>query len=604
MKSNATYIFLFVLAVVSGLSAQSGCPGCQLDLPADMAEDTIFIGETPNATYNSYYEADLSFRLPMTTTPVANSGGSVPPNLNINRIDIVQVRNLPPGLSWEASNTSFDVSNGETDGCVRFCGTPLAVDSFSIEVVLSANLFIFSQETSVFVPLVVEPATSSNGGFSLVNPSGCNSVTVDFINNVPSNGADGYSYSWNFGNDSISTEENPGSQTYNSEGVYPISYEAIIDTAGYFLTSVTVLETSCIDLLGNRPDLKVNVFNPDDEYIHTSDIVFNTSLPVSYSMLLPIGEGTYRMQIVDDDGGLDGADDDCGSVLFTRDMDGTFTVGDLTLSFTLFHPVDTVRGVDTVVVYKDPALPIFAELPSSSFCPEDSVRLEVTNYSRDLNWFLDSASLNLPDTQTVYYASTPGEYMVRYINSNGCLSQAIAPVFDFYPPLDTIAIETFGNLIQGDSSALAPDAYFVWELNGEQIDEDRMRFCATQSGVYTLIVFDAQTRCTSRSNVVIDVDPNVFCDIVSTEEQLSMANWQLFPNPGNGPVTISGGLESATDLQLQLVDVTGRVLRKQNVFANAGDWQFTWPDLQLTTGVYYVLISNDHETVSLPLVRQ
>ena len=102
MKANVTYIFLFVLAVVGGISAQSGCPGCQLELP-QLPEDTIFVSETPNATYNSYYEADLSFRLPRTTTPVAGMG--IPPNLNIGSFEILQVLNVPPGLNWEANQT-------------------------------------------------------------------------------------------------------------------------------------------------------------------------------------------------------------------------------------------------------------------------------------------------------------------------------------------------------------------------------------------------------------------------------------------------------------------------------------------------------------------
>lgn len=600
MKSTVTYIFLFVLAVVGGISAQSGCPGCLLDLP-DLPEDTIYISETPNATYNSYYESDLGFRLPMTTTPVAGDG--VPPGLNISSFEILQVLNVPPGISWEANQTMFQVNDGETDGCVRLCGTPLVIDTFFIEVVMKVNLFI-STETSVFIPLVVEPATSSNDGFSITNPSGCGSVTVDFTNNVPSNGLDGYTYNWDFGNGDSSILENPASVTYDSVGVYPINFEANIDTTGYFLTAVTILEAGCNDILGGAPDMKVNVRNPQGEYIYTSDVIDNTNAPVSFTMYLPIGEGTYQIQIIDDDGGLDGADDECGVISFTRNEDGTFSDGDLTIDFTIFHPVETITGTDTVYVYEQPESPTFDDLLAPTICPEDFATLSVSNFTSGLTWFRDSIPLGLPDTQTVYMTNVPGNYLVRYTSPDGCLSEAMAPVFDIYPPLDTVLIETFGNLIQADSSTLLPGSIFSWTLDGVDLDEDRMRFCASESGLYELSVIDPITRCISMSRVLMEVDPNVFCDIVSTREVLVDADWEVYPNPSRGPINIKGELFQGTNLVIQLHDFTGRLLLRQSTFAPKGVWQYALDVPKLPAGVYQLTISNETEAISLPVIRR
>lgn len=600
--TTRTYIFLFVLAVAGGISAQSGCPGCLLDLPAGLAEDTIFLSETPNGSYGEYYEADLSFRMPRTTTPVANNGGNVPAGLNIGSIEIVNVLNVPPGLSWEPSASFFEVIEGETDGCVRFCGTPLLVDSFVMEVVLRANLFI-STETSVFVSLVVDPAVSSNDGFTLINNAGCGSVTADFINNVASNGEDGFSYFWDFGNGDTSTVENPGSIVYDSPGVYPIDYTATIDTTGYFISGITVLETGCTDLISN-PDLKVNIFDPDGNYIYTTQVIDNTDTPVSYSLFLEIGEGTYAMQVVDDDGGIDGADDDCGTIFFTREQDGTFSVGDLILSFTIFHPVEMVTGTDTVIVLAQPDVPQFDDLPFESICAGDSVRLEVLNYQGGLSWSLDSFPLGLPDSQSVLYVMDTGRYEVIYTSPDGCLSSAVAPSFEIVAPPDSLLVQSFNNLIQADSAALPPNTDFIWLLDGEEIDETRLRFCATQTGLYTLVITDVATRCSASSSVFVNFDPDKPCDVTSVREAFTQVDWRVYPSPGNGPLTISGELAERADLLLKLTDVSGRTLFQQATTAEVGNWQLQLELPQLPAGVYYLLLTGQRETIALPVIRR
>lgn len=603
MKKVILFFGLLLCGPATILLSQTGCPGCEVSLPAELPTDTIFISSTPDATHGEYYEADLSFRLPITTTPVANTGSNVPAGLNIASFEVVQVLGVPPGLSWEANQTFFEVSEGITDGCVRFCGTPLLVDSFSIEVILDVNVFITTQ-TSVFVPLIVRPAVSANDGFSLVNNEGCGSVTVDFINNVPSNGDEGYNYEWDFGNGFASTLENPTSVTYDQPGEYPVDFTATIDTTGYFLTSVTVLASGCSDIFGGAPDLKVNVFDPDGNYILTTEVVDNTDPPVNWTMFLPIGPGEYAMQIVDDDGGLDGADDDCGTINFTREEDGTFTSGDLTLNFSIFHPVDTVRGTDTVRVFPVPAAPEFDPILTVAFCPGDSVPLSVSNYDDGLEWFLDSIPLGLPADQTTVFATEPGNYFVRHTSPDGCLSElAPAPGFAFLPQPDTLDILNLNNLVQADTFALPAGATFSWTLDGAPLDETRLRFCALASGTYELTVIDPETGCPARSRVTVDYDPGKPCDVVSTQEWLAAANWRVFPNPGNGPLTLQGSPERGTELRLRLVDITGRTLFQRQTFATGPNWQHTFDLPQLPAGLYYLLVSNQDAVISLPVVR-
>jgi len=61
--------FLTILFFQIQIHAQTGCPGCQINLPSGLSADTIYLDDFPDAAVNTPYDVDLSFRLPMTTTP-------------------------------------------------------------------------------------------------------------------------------------------------------------------------------------------------------------------------------------------------------------------------------------------------------------------------------------------------------------------------------------------------------------------------------------------------------------------------------------------------------------------------------------------------------
>ncbi len=606
---KTTYIFLFVIGVAVQVMAQSSCPGCTISLPDSLSADTIYLGSTPPATVFQPYEADLSFRMPMTTTAVANAGVSVPPGLNITEIEIIQVNNLPPGLSWEASQTVFAVQE-ETDGCVRFCGTPLLVDSFLVEVVVRASLgVLFSQETSFFVPLLVEPATSSNNGFTLVNNEGCGSLEVSFINEVPSNGLAGFSYFWDFGNGLTSSLENPPLITYASPGLYPISYEATIDTMGYYLSEIKVLATDCTDAFGGRPDLKLDIHDPNGNLILVTNTLENTNLPAVFPLFLEMSSGVYSVTVIDVDAFPSGPDDICGTIAFTRENPGVFTVGPLTIEISVFHPTETVLARDTVIVYEQPGAPLFAAIDNPLICPTDSVALSITNFadlgdSGSLAWFQDSTDLFLPPDQTTYYTASLALYQVRYTSTDGCLSTASAPAFDLLPAPDTVLLENFGNLVQVFGLSVPEGLVPRWYLDGELINERQLRFCATVTGLYTLELIDQQTACSSQSSIFVAVDPSINCDVVNTEDvALEDNNWQLFPNPSQGPVNLRGYLAQSTELNIQLLDTAGRLLQRSRFHANAGEWQQALALPKLAAGIYYLQVRTDQGVVVLKLLR-
>ena len=126
------------------LSAQTGCPGCIVDLPTSFPADTIYLPLVHHGVQCTPYDENVSFRLPKTTTPVNAIDSTTPPGLTISKFEIISVTRLPAGLYWQLNQSVFDPTE-QTDGCMRLCGTPLESDSFDLIVTVKATVFVLTQ---------------------------------------------------------------------------------------------------------------------------------------------------------------------------------------------------------------------------------------------------------------------------------------------------------------------------------------------------------------------------------------------------------------------------------------------------------------------------
>jgi hypothetical protein len=537
------------------LSAQTSCPGCVTDLPM-LPEDTIYLSAAPDGIAGLPYDADLSFRLPLTTTPVNASDPTIPAGLDINEFTILAVAGLPAGLSWEASQTEFQTDEG-TDGCVKFCGTPLLPGLYLVEVVIEAVVIIFPQQTSFSFPLLIEPAQTTTEGFTVTNNAGCGSVTASFVNNVPSNGAEGFSYLWFFGNGNSTTAENPDDQTYNQPGSYEVEYRAIVDTTGFFMTQVTIEATDCDDIFSSA-DLKFDLFDPDGQVVFTAPIIDDVQLPVTYNVLIPIGEGTYELHVIDDDGGLDGGDDLCGVIPFTQNDSGQFQDGELVVNIQLIHPVDTITSTETITVYEIPATPFVNILNDAPYCDGEAVSLVSPNYDGGLTWYRDSV-LIVGETNDTLLVTQPGNYWTTFFTPEGCFATSPSLTLEFTePPADFDLLQS-GNLLRvEDESNLPADFSFTWLYEGEIIPSaTELLLCAEAAGTYTLVIVDNNTGCSTSTDIAGNYDPNVDCT-TSTEEIANAATWQVFPNPLQDYLYVRG-TTTEREISIRIYDAWGRL---------------------------------------------
>lgn len=568
------------------LSAQSGCPGCLIFLP-ELPEDTVFLGTPPDGQVGVYYDGDVSFRMPQTTTPVAATDPTVPPDINIDKITITAVTNVPPGLSWEADNPEFDLPD-ETDGCVKLCGVPLQPGLYLMNVVITVDVLFISQESSFDLPIMIHPSVSVSEGFAMQNNSGCGEVTVSFENNIPSGGNDGYSYLWDFGNGFSSTAEFPQDVTYDEPGQYEVQYEAIIDTFGFFLTDVIIESVGCNDLFNNAPDLFVKVFDPDGEEIISTPTVQNASTPLTVSLNLDIGPGNYSLQVLDNDGGLDGGDDLCGTVNINQLSNGTLVDNDMTITLNLFHPVDTVNSVDTVTVFAQPEPPVIDGVPDGTGCQGESYLL-TTDYATNNQWYRDSVPM-VDSTFATLTVRDAGNYWVVHTTADGCSAVSEVVSIDIAPLPALPAFQNDNNLLFVANPEELPENYTLqWQLNGfDIIDATDLEYCVTTSGTYSLLVTDTETGC-SKASFLLDVIYNPdFPGCITGVEELFEQPIRAYPNPTADIFNLEWQTRETVDLHFRLLNVYGAVLW-QGVKSQASGHQRTTFDLSPYPSGLYIL---------------
>lgn len=550
------------------LEAQTGCPGCAVSVPAGLPADTVYLPALPDGVAGTYYDQDISFRLPKTTTPVNAIDSTTPPGLTISKFEIVSIDGLPPGMYWQPNKFNFDVST-ETDGCIKICGTATTSDSFELIVTLKATVLFFAQEATFPMSLYIAPKVSNTVGFSLTDPEGCGSTTVSFTNNVPSGGADGFTYAWDYGDGSVVfTGENPPPHTYSQPGVYTVSYHATVDTAGYTLESIRVLDVDCVDELGiGTPDLFLHILGPNNGPIlfDSSPDVNNTPLPYSFPVGLKLGEGNYQLQVIDEDSGFKGSDDNCGILTFNLLSGDTIVAGGLTVVMNILHPVEEINSVDTVIVYPQPVSPVVSGPNGLTACEGTSGLVLVSSYGSGNQWLLNGGNI-AGANDFIYSPTVSGLYQAQIISQYGCVATS-DPVEVEYYPLPAAPVWYFYNnsLRLFDTTAL-PDQYSLqWYAGTNPIPgETGIWYCSMSSGTFGLEVTDLATGCTNFYSNLSVYDPAFDCTVGT--ENLDNQPVEIMPNPASESATLRLNVHAGKGL-LRLWDVTGRLALEENIQA-------------------------------------
>ncbi len=553
-------LFIFIIPL---LGQAQNCNDCTINLIDNLPEDTIYISVVPDATVGEYYEESISFRLPRTTDPVAANDPTVTAGITLDAITITSFTNLPTGFEWTPNQETYDLPE-ETDGCITLCGLPLVAGQYEMKATLTAQVSIITQNTSFTIMMNVLPAVSSTVGFDLINNSGCGSVEAAFENNIPSNGNEGYSYFWQFDNGLNSNLENPPTQTYDTPGTYYIDYEAIIDTIGFILTQVEVMTASCDDvsiplITNGNPELYIRIKDENNVQIYESSFLDDTNAPVTFDLNLPMSEGNYTLEIWDEDGGIDGQDDNCGNINFNRGSNGLSTNGDVSAIFNIIHPTTTITARDSIVVFPIPEQPIIETNAPDILCDGERVILSVSNYSENIEWYQDSSIIangfELDVTET-------GQYWAIYTDENGCSETSETLSFNFTGTPNAPVFSNDNNQLSLFEGVELPNEYQLqWYVEDEILEGETSPFlCAEMTGNYTLEILDIETGCSNNFSALIFWDDNFDC--TTSTDEVAKTNIDVFPNPFNEVIFVES---DEAILYLKLWNSMGQLVWNQSI---------------------------------------
>lgn len=373
-------LFFTLSLLVCTLAVQAQCPNCTVTLPS-MPVDTVYLDTFPVARQNQPYAEQLSFRLPMTTTPLVALQPGVPPNINLSGFTVQGISGLPLGMSFQLDKPLPAVYNSANptprDGCVSICGTPRQAGTFTVQISISVETGILPpQPATIPLSFLVLPDTSA--GFSISNGSGCAPLIVNFTNNVVPDSTVGQTatYFWDFGNGTTSTLANPPAVTYTDTGVINVNYRAIVSTTQnkVYLSSVVVNSVGCSDnFINPNPELFLTITGSQSGIdtvtggglgnIPTSNLPQAFNFGNNIELVL---NSTYDIKVEDDDiligsqpcvAVINPCPESCGTVSFpanTTQNSITLTSGSLNLTVNLNRVTltqrDTVNTTDIVVV--------------------------------------------------------------------------------------------------------------------------------------------------------------------------------------------------------------------------------------------------------------
>jgi hypothetical protein len=575
-----------------GLGAQSGCPGCGIELPDNLPADTVFLQDAEIGFKNRAYEFDISFRLPKSTTPVSVLDPSVPAGLPIDEIKINGLSNVPLGLNWEINQIIFNPSN-QTDGCVKICGTPEVTGYFLVEVNLTASVFGIQQESAFTFPLEILPEPPAGDPMVLFNNVGCDSLNVVFLNNIQSNGESGFSYFWDFGNGIISSEENPRPMVFKDSGEYVVHFQAIIDTSSFQFNALSVLEVGCSDFalppfISGNPDLFFVLKDELGNSVYTSETKSDVSVPTSFSLDFELLDSVYTIEVWDDDTGLGGSDDFCGEVILNKEQVDTLRNGNLSVLPIVFHPILEINDTDTISVFKSPDPISFTPTSLQLNCLE-TFYLSTNGISVD--WFFESNFLKKTDSLLVELSGT--YYNIYTDSTTGCFAQSdsIHVLPEDFPPTPFF-INDNNELVFSDTSGILSSWVFQWFFNGEIIPgEQGPSVCARASGNYGLMVTDTLNGCSSYFDSNIAWNPNVDC-FSSSKDHIRRSLLNIYPNPANNYVRIKK--EGSVQVErMELYNSEGKLLKLFYDFKQEGVIDVSG----LAPGRYFIRLVNSNATI-------
>lgn len=576
ISSLSKLLLSSLFVVVIHFQTWSQCAECTPDTNCGGAANfpAVCPEQAADATAGEYYEQVLTFYIP---NQVNDPGSGL--QATIISVTITAVSGLPFGLTYTLNDADgvYLPSEGQNYGCATLCGTPLLPGTYSVQIAVSALVTAFglqlTQNETFPTTITVLQGESSTGSFSFDQPAGCGSVEVNFDATIVAPAPAVTTYSWDFGNGQTSTQQNPSTIIYDTEGEYTASLTTTVSE--YKLHSVSLQSVTLFgwmtdeDIIDQSPDPYFILYNSSGSAVYTSSAINNTSSNTWSGLNLSLDSPPYTIQFFDED--PVSADDNlgtadiiisAGSVGFNA---GNGTTGSVTI------------GLDVTTQVMDETTIVVFPLPDADFTVNGNV---LSCNDQDLFSYLwHRNGVMIPNaTSSTYTMTEGGQYYCEVHNEFGCTS--ISTTYLYCPPVT----------INYDVSAMELEvaniySSYQWSFNGLPIDGATTYFVlATESGNYAVQV-TTNYGCTTTSQV--------YTLSVGVEE-LSRTTINLYPNPVEDFLVVQTDI-THDSRPLRITDVSGKTVFEEQILSHS---KFTHLDLSnLSAGVYMLQFGKSYARI-------
>ncbi len=608
MKKNLLTV-LSVTLIYWGLStnAKAQCSSCTIDPTCMPAGGGLCPDSLPGATQGTPYIQDVTFYLPpqiLVTSPI-NLG-----NVPLKKVTITNISGLPYGLSWQANNANktYYPSNGENHGCVQICGTTFASPgtynlTVNVDAVVAAGGILGDQSgsQSFSFQMLVLPSTSGNAVFSYSPSAICIPGIVNYTPNISVNFPQVADYSWDFGNGNTSTAMNPPAQTYGVVGnvvarcttdIYKLAITSLkVNVCNRCWWSGDIEEASCSN--GNadiQPTISVNsvgvqlgeVANncqPQWTNISNIDLTANSSNPNLATVSISLIE---RDNISSDDV------PPAGPYVTTISGPGTYTFdhgaadgfsGEFIVSKIL---VNSLNASDTIAVSTAPVIGALTAT-NTVVCTGDSILLSI-DPGFSYRW-VKNDTVELVETTNSIYVKTGGKYYVEVYDLNsGCATTSSFIIVDEFASIPNFTVQINQNLGMLYPSISGLYTYQWQILNGSTWYNipaplgTQSTYSPNSSGTYKVIISNGN--CTKEATYVftkLDIDNFATVEFIN-----------IFPNPSDGIFNVKLDLNAETEVEIFILDVSGRTLKAINKQSYSGSSTISVNASDLNSGIYFV----------------
>lgn len=562
--------------------AHAQCADClpDADCTVSPAYPTLCPETPPDATAGQYYEAVATFWMPPSFTD-PESGFTV----SLQQMTVTGVSGLPFGMDLSFNHpTGVYHPQEEQHGCGRICGTPVAPGTFPVTISVLAEVSLsgipLSIPQSLTLYLNVLPGSGANAGFTFSPMNGCSPVEVAFqalINGSPSPTA----YSWQFGDGTVGTGEEPPLHAYTVPGQYVVTLQTSI--GGYVLDHVELstvngnwcgdIEEPNIPFLGcqGSPD-PYFVLTDGQGYTFTSATVNNTTAASWGDLGVPLNTPPYSIAFMDED--AISADDALGTFNLPAIEAGTIpfnvaagTTGNLLLQETVqaefFH-------VDTVEVFPAPEVVLLLDTVGGALCTADSSLMTYI-------WFLDGDTV--PGLGTPCITPTgPGAWQVQGITELGCAATSNTVII-----CPTFTITATGPVLQVPSGY----ASYAWTYQGSAIGGNDPFLVTQGDGAYAV-------SATASNGCVV----NATYELITAglgENHSTAKGLFVFPSPNNGRFQVVASGLAGSRAEARILDALGRVVQRYGWPVEQGQVQ-VWVETVLPSGTYLLQLSDARHT--------